>query len=111
VRDGPIVAESAMLLSQGARRAIEMMRDLALLKLFFGADIRELAAVQLETHRKRLTEYETLHTLMAGQKGPAGPRLSLELGIRHERETVDFWAEQAHAGKKKPAGRAPGRLR
>jgi DNA-binding PadR family transcriptional regulator len=84
-----------------------MLRDLALLKLFFGADVGELAAVQLETHRKRLTEYETLHTLMAGQKGPAGPRLSLELGIRHERETVNFWAEQAHAGKKKPAGRAP----
>jgi PadR family transcriptional regulator, regulatory protein AphA len=83
-----------------------MLRDLALLKLFFGADIQQLAEVQLETHRKRLTEYETLHTLMAGQKGPAGPRLSLELGIRHERETVDFWAEQAHTGKKKPAARA-----
>jgi hypothetical protein len=38
---------------------------------------------------------------MAGQKGPAGPRLSLELGIRHERETVDFWAEQAKPPKKK----------
>ena len=37
-----------------------MLRDLALLKLFFGADPRELAEVQLETHRQRLTEYETL---------------------------------------------------
>jgi PadR family transcriptional regulator AphA len=71
-----------------------MLRDLALLKLFFGADIQGLAAVQVETHRKRLAEYEALHEQIAGQ-GPAGPRLGLELGIRHERETVNFWAEQA----------------
>jgi PadR family transcriptional regulator, regulatory protein AphA len=77
-----------------------MLRDLALLKLFFGADIQGLAKVQLETHSKRLIEYEALHEQMAGQKGPAGPRLSLELGIRHERETVDFWAEQAIANTK-----------
>jgi PadR family transcriptional regulator, regulatory protein AphA len=72
-----------------------MLRDLALLKLFFGADVPQLAEVQLATHRQRLAEYEALHERMTGP-GPAGPRLSLELGIRHERETVDFWAEQAH---------------
>lgn len=78
-----------------------MLRDLALLKLFFGADIQELATVQLETHRKRLGEYEALHEQIAGQKGPAGPRLGLELGIRHERETVNFWAEQVKPPKKR----------
>jgi PadR family transcriptional regulator AphA len=78
-----------------------MLRDLALLKLFFGADVGDLAAVQLDTHRKRLAEYEALHEQMAAQKGPAGPRLGLELGIRHERETVSFWAEQARSNKKK----------
>ncbi|MFI4992312.1 MAG: PadR family transcriptional regulator [Solirubrobacterales bacterium] len=76
------------------------LRDLALLKLFFGADVHQLAEVQLETHRKRLAEYEALHEQFTDE-APAGPRLGLELGIRHERETVDFWAEQAHAGKKK----------
>jgi len=76
-----------------------MLRDLALLKLFLGAYVHQLAEVQLETHRKRLAEYEALHEHMTGP-GPAGPRLSLELGIRHERETVDFWAEQAEQPKK-----------
>jgi PadR family transcriptional regulator AphA len=78
-----------------------MLRDLALLKLFFGADVGELAKIQLETHRKRLAEYEALHEQMMAGQGPAGPRLSLELGIRHERETVAFWAEHAQAAKKK----------
>jgi PadR family transcriptional regulator AphA len=80
-----------------------MLRDLALLKLFFGADVQDLAEVQMETHRKRLAEYEALHEQLAGQKGPAGPRLGLELGIRHERETVSFWAEQATPAKQTKA--------
>ena len=78
-----------------------MLRDLALLKLFFGADIKQLAEIQLETHRTRLTEYEALHEQMMTSQGPAGPRLSLELGIRHERETVAFWTEHAQTGEKK----------
>jgi PadR family transcriptional regulator AphA len=82
-----------------------MLRDLALLKLFFGADVQDLAEVQQETHRKRLAEYEALHEQIAGQKGPAGPRLGLELGIRHERETVSFWAEQAKAAKQAKASK------
>jgi PadR family transcriptional regulator, regulatory protein AphA len=71
-----------------------MLRDLALLKLFFGADARELAKVQLQTHEQRLGEYEALHEQLTGE-APVGPRLALELGIRHERETVKFWTEQA----------------
>jgi PadR family transcriptional regulator AphA len=71
-----------------------MLRDLALLKLFFGADISELAEVQLPIHRERLAEYEALHTRFTDD-APIGPRLALELGIRHERNTADFWAEHA----------------
>jgi PadR family transcriptional regulator, regulatory protein AphA len=78
-----------------------VLRDLALLKLFFGADVQELAKTQLETHRQRLAEYEALHEQMLASQGPAGPRLSLELGIRHERETVSFWAEHAQTSKQK----------
>jgi DNA-binding PadR family transcriptional regulator len=77
-----------------------MLRDLALLKLFFGANPSELAAVQLDTHRERLSEYEALHEQIT-KDAPAGPRLALELGIRHERETVHFWAEQAQADKER----------
>jgi PadR family transcriptional regulator AphA len=76
-----------------------MLRDLALLKLFFGADPGELAAVQLETHRQKLAEYEALLGALTEQ-APTGARLALELGTRHERETVDFWAEQATVSDK-----------
>jgi PadR family transcriptional regulator AphA len=74
-----------------------MLRDLALLKLFFGANARELAAVQVETHRQKLSEYEALLTLLeqTPEQGPHGPRLALDLGTRHERETVSFWTEHA----------------
>jgi DNA-binding PadR family transcriptional regulator len=71
-----------------------MLRDLALLKLFFGADVRQLARVQLQTHTQRLAEYEALSQQLTG-KAPLGPRLALDLGIRHERETVEFWTEHA----------------
>jgi DNA-binding PadR family transcriptional regulator len=81
-----------------------MLRDLALLKLFFGADVRELADVQLETHRRRLAEYEALIE-QATAAGPVGPRLALELGIRHERETVGFWAEHVRSGDEEPRTR------
>lgn len=73
-----------------------MLRDLALLKLFFGADVRELAEVQLETHRQKLAGYEAL-LAQRPAVGPAGPWLALDLGTRHERETVAFWAEQLRA--------------
>jgi len=73
-----------------------MLRDLALLKLFFGADSRELAKVQLETHQQKLSEYEALRETAIAY-GLPGARLALELGTRHERETVNFWAEQARS--------------
>lgn len=76
-----------------------MLRDLALLKLFFGADVQQLAEVQLPTHQKRLAEYEEL-SMQLTEDTPDGARLALELGIRHERETVDFWTEHAPAQDK-----------
>ena len=69
-----------------------MLRDPALLKLFFGADPHQLAEVQLETHRQKLAQYEAIREQLTPE-APIGPRLALELGLRHERETVDFWAE------------------
>jgi PadR family transcriptional regulator AphA len=73
-----------------------VLRDPALLKLFFGADARDLANAQLQTHRHKLTEYEALREADSGN-GPRGPWLALELGTRHERETVRFWEEHARA--------------
>jgi DNA-binding PadR family transcriptional regulator len=73
------------------------LRDLALLKLFFGADAADLADVQLDAHRQRLAEYEALRDQLTDD-APLGPRRALDLGIRHERETVDFWTEYAQHG-------------
>jgi DNA-binding PadR family transcriptional regulator len=75
-----------------------VLRDPALLKLFFGADPRALANAQLQTHRQKLAEYETLRDADTGD-GHRGPWLALQLGIRHERETVRFWEEHARAQK------------
>jgi PadR family transcriptional regulator AphA len=74
--------------------ALAELRDLALLKLFFGADQGELARVQLEAHRKELAEYERIRDeLPAGV--PRGPRLTLEAGIRHARTMISFWEDLA----------------
>jgi PadR family transcriptional regulator AphA len=78
-----------------------VLRDPALLKLFFGADARSLANAQLQTHREKLAEYERLGEVDPGD-GRRGPWLALELGTRHERETVRFWEEHAGAKDNKP---------
>lgn len=66
------------------------LRDLALLKLFFGADPAELAEAQLEAHRRQLAVYEGMRRLDSG-KGARGPWLALDSGIGHEREWLRFW--------------------
>jgi DNA-binding PadR family transcriptional regulator len=65
------------------------LRDLGLLQLFFGADPRAVAEVQLRIHGEALASYEALHA-SAGE-WPEGPRLVLESGIGHEREWLRFW--------------------
>jgi PadR family transcriptional regulator, regulatory protein AphA len=69
------------------------LRDVATLKLFFGADPKPLAADQLVEHRRRLAEYEEL--LVGLDQAPEGWRLALELGIGHEREFIRFWSRLA----------------
>jgi len=73
-----------------------VLRDPALLKLFFGADAHNLAEGQLATHRQKLAEYEAYAAHDPGT-APRGPWQALDLGIRHERETIAFWEEQARA--------------
>ena len=69
------------------------LRDLGLLQLFFGADPRAVAEVQLRIHGVALAQYEEL--LKTADGWPEGPRLVLESGIGHEREWLRFWAEVA----------------
>ena len=70
------------------------LRDPALLKLFFGADPQAMAAAQLPAHRARLARYAEIRARDDG-RGPRGPFLALEAGIRHEQEWLAFWERLA----------------
>jgi DNA-binding PadR family transcriptional regulator len=71
------------------------LRDLAMLKLFFGADPDRIAAAQLDAHRQRLAQYEHLRDQVTAAGIGKGPLLTLEAGIDHEREFVRFWSKLA----------------
>ncbi len=75
------------------------LRDLALLKVFFGADPSAIAVAQLDAHRAKLAHYERL---AAGDHGgdPRGPWLTLEAGIGHEREWVEYWERLVRNGRR-----------
>jgi PadR family transcriptional regulator AphA len=77
----------------GTPEATEL-RDIALLKLFLGADPRALAEMQLETHRRKLAEYEEIKGGDTGEE-PRGGWLALDAGIGHEREWIRFWSRLA----------------
>ena len=66
------------------------LRSPGLLQLFFGAEKAPLAREQIESHGRKLAEYEALHA-EAGAWLPEGQRLSLECGIAHELEWLRFW--------------------
>ena len=84
------------------------MRDPALLQLFFGADQHALAITQFEAHQLQLAAYERLRDRIAalrerlGGSGPAGPLMTIEAGIAHERAWIAFWTELA--GTTSPEG-------
>ena len=73
------------------------LRDPGLLQLFFGADPARVAAAQTALHEAKLAGYEALHA-QAGEHMPAGPRLTLEAGIGHEREWIRFWSGIVNGG-------------
>lgn len=66
------------------------LRDLGMLKVFFGADPKAMAVAQLPARRRKVAEYEELVEQIADHV-PAGVLLSLRAGIGHEREWVRFW--------------------
>jgi DNA-binding PadR family transcriptional regulator len=70
------------------------LREPAVLKLFFGADSKRLAAAQVEANRARLAEYEAIRDAMPADV-PPGPRQALEMGIRVEQAAIEFWEELA----------------
>lgn len=67
-------------------------RDLALLKLFLGADPEVIGPEQVRVHRERLEQYRAM---AAGADGlPEGVRAALDYGLRYESALVDFWSER-----------------
>lgn len=78
--------------------ALPELRDPALLKLHFGADLATLAAAQLAAHRAQLESYAARQQLDTGE-GPRGPWLTLRAGILHEQVWVQFWQELRSAAE------------
>ena len=70
------------------------LRDSGLLKLFFGAEPQLIASAQVEVHERKLEEYERTRARLRDIDLP-GPLLTLEAGIRVERERIRFWRELA----------------
>ncbi|GAA2632166.1 PadR family transcriptional regulator [Actinomadura fulvescens] len=81
-------------LAAGAEE-LPQLRDLATLKIFFGARPQAIARVQLLRHQARLKEYELLREI--GGLAQAGPRTALEAAIAHERTSIRYWSDLAKA--------------
>jgi DNA-binding PadR family transcriptional regulator len=91
------------------------IRDLALLKLFFGrlardASIAELAAEQLAGHRRQQALYEQLLDRYAGRDELAHQLAPLRIGVAYEQAYIDFWQEVAErpdeaGGRRRPRAR------
>jgi len=82
------------------------LRDIGLLKVFFGAEPAPIAAEQLRAHREKLREYQQLEQALASPGPPVpelattelagpGPLSTLRAGIGHEREWIRYWADLA----------------
>ena len=74
------------------------IRDIHLLKVFFGADPGPIARTQAEAHRAKLAEYESLtHSLEEALE--FGQAMALRAGLAHEREMIQFWLDVAEAAE------------
>ena len=76
------------------------IRDLALLKLFFGRlareqDIVELAAEQLAGHRRQQALYEQVLDRYSGRGELSHQLAPLRIGVAYEQAYIDFWEEIA----------------
>lgn len=93
ITDAGRAALTAWLADTGAGKT--EVRDLGLLKLFFGslagpADRLRLARDQRDAHGERAADYEEMHASVADTADP-WQLAALELGIRYERTVERFW--------------------
>lgn len=83
------------------------LRDLGLLKLFFGAlvspdEVVALATEQEKAHRAKLQDFEALEA-EGRDDGDAHRRSVLRMGLLYERAAVRFWAEVADGALPSPS--------
>jgi DNA-binding PadR family transcriptional regulator len=105
-----ITAAGRRALREWLREPVEQpmqLRDLGLLKLFFGefADRRDvigLAKSQLASHSALLAEFEAIDRRLKRTPGAAYPHATLRLGLRMAHAFVEFWEEIA---RRPPQGR------
>jgi PadR family transcriptional regulator AphA len=73
------------------------LRDLGLLKLFFGADPRTVAPRLVERYRERLAAWRQIHAALteAGDPASRGPLLTLDAGIAHAELWIAYWSRLA----------------
>lgn len=81
-------------LSAEPASALPELRDISLLKVYFGADPRPIARAQARAHRAQLREYQELEQALDGSE-VSGPLTALRAGLGHEREWVRYWADLA----------------
>lgn len=83
------------------------LRDVAEIKLFFNelaepADVKRLAADQIEQHRERIAEYERMQQRFGTEPAISRRMVTLGLGLEMEHAALRFWtslAERAEAGE------------
>lgn len=68
------------------------LRDISLLKVFFGAEPGPIARRQAAAHQAKLRDYTELDQALSAGGEVSGPLLALRAGIAHEREWVRYWA-------------------
>lgn len=74
------------------------MRDMGLLKLYFGSlldsdDVVALARRERDMHQRRLATYEAIRAELASHPGEAFGAATLKMGLAYERLSIAFWEE------------------
>ena len=96
-------------LASGPTGELPEIRDINLLKVYFGADSRPIATRQAEAHRAKLREYTELQQLVDPAE-KTGPGTALRAGLIHERGWVGFWdsiTSDAKPGEQSPGEQGP----
>lgn len=89
-------------------REVEL-RDIGLLKLYFGAllerdDIVALAQREADLHRRRLCAYEAIEAELKGDPALAFGLATVHMGLRYERLSIAYWEDiAAHPPTDAPA--------